>query len=87
MENWKENIIKAYSEGKIIQSNHHTGDWNDFVPQNQVDRPNLDYGDKDNWRIKPEESWDFMSAEKIIQEQKNKQNITKSDKGYGALFD
>ena len=51
-DNKKELILKAYSEGKIIQSNH-SGDWSDFVPQNQVDKPNLDYGTIDNWRIKP----------------------------------
>lgn len=33
------------------------------------------------------ESWDFINAEKIIQEQKNKQNITQSNKSYGLLFE
>ena len=48
---WKELILDAYSKGKTIQSNH-SGKWSDFSPQNQVDRPNLNYGTKDNWRIK-----------------------------------
>lgn len=48
----KQELIRAYSIGKTIQSNH-SGKWEDFVPQNQVDRPNFDYGNIDNWRIKP----------------------------------
>jgi hypothetical protein len=48
---WKELILDAYSKGKTIQSNH-SGKWSDFSPQNQVDRPNLNYGTEDNWRIK-----------------------------------
>lgn len=48
----KEEILQAYSEGKTIQANH-SGKWTDFVSQNQVDKPNLDYGTLDNWRIKP----------------------------------
>jgi hypothetical protein len=50
--NWKELILEAYRNGKTIQANH-IGEWHDFVPQNQVDRPNLDYGTEDNWRVKP----------------------------------
>jgi len=49
---WKEQIALAYKQGKTIQANH-TGEWHDFIPQNQVDRPNLDHGTEDNWRIKP----------------------------------
>lgn len=51
MENWKESILQAYREGKIIQSNH-SGKWKDFIPQNQVDRPNVNYGSEKNWRVK-----------------------------------
>jgi len=49
----KEMLSKAYKEGKIIQFNS-SGEWKDFEPQNQVDRPNFDYK-IDNWRIKPGE--------------------------------
>lgn len=52
MEKTKESLLKAYKEGKTIQCNH-TGEWHDFIPQNQVDCPNFDYGTLDNWRIKP----------------------------------
>jgi hypothetical protein len=52
MEDWKQEILEAYKKGKTIQANH-TGEWHDFVPQNQVDRPNLDYGEEENWRVKP----------------------------------
>lgn len=49
----KEQILKAFKEGKTIQSKD--GDeWVDFIPQNQVDKPNLDYRGIDNWRIKGE---------------------------------
>lgn len=48
----KQQLLTAYSIGKTIQYNH-SGKWEDFVPQNQVDRPNFDYGNIDNWRIKP----------------------------------
>lgn len=50
--NTKESLLEAYRNGKTIQSNH-TGRWHDFIPQNQVDSPNFDYGTLDNWRIKP----------------------------------
>lgn len=49
--NWKEIILKGYNNNKTIQSNH-CGKWKDFVPQNQLDKPNLNYGDESNWRIK-----------------------------------
>lgn len=49
----KEQILKAFKEGKTIQSRN-GNEWKDFIPQNQVDKPNLDYGGIDNWRIKPE---------------------------------
>ena len=42
--------------------------------------------DKKNKESK-KESWNFMDAEKIIREQRNKQNITQSNKGYGLLFE
>lgn len=45
----------AYKSGKTIQSNHQ-GTWKDFVPQNQVDRPNFDHGLISNWRVKPDAS-------------------------------
>lgn len=50
---WKEEIMQAFNEGKTIQSNHSTGVWRDFRRHNQVDRPNVDYGNESNWRIKP----------------------------------
>lgn len=48
----KKILIKAYSDGKVLQSKR-SGEWVDFVPQNQIDTPNLDYGGVENWRIKP----------------------------------
>jgi hypothetical protein len=54
MEDWKQEILDAYIQGKTIQCNMPDGKWwHDFVPQNQLDRPNVDYGTKNNWRIKP----------------------------------
>lgn len=44
--------MKAFKEGKIIQSNNGS-EWKDFMPQNQLDIPNLDYRGACNWRIKP----------------------------------
>lgn len=52
IEDWKEIILEAYKQGKTIQSGGE-GDWEDFVPQNQLDRPNVDYGGENYWRIKP----------------------------------
>ena len=49
----KESLLKAYEEGKTIQSNF-SGDWKDFEPHNQLDRPNFEHGSLDNWRIKPQ---------------------------------
>ena len=45
-------IMEAYNKGQIVQCLYN-GKWNDFIPQNQVDRPNLDFQGIDNWRIKP----------------------------------
>ena len=53
METPKEIILKAFKEGKTIESRDGNG-WKDSIPQNQLDKPNLDYGGIDNWRIKPE---------------------------------
>ena len=53
MEKWKEEILEAYRQGKKIQTKSGTQDWHDFVPQNQLDRPNVNYGTQENWRIKP----------------------------------
>lgn len=52
MEKTKEMLLKAYKEGKTIQSKS-SGNWKDFEPQNQLDYPNFDYGSIENWRIKP----------------------------------
>jgi len=52
MKDKKEIILEAYKEGKTIQYNH-SGEWKDFIPHNQLDRPNLNYGTLDNWRVKP----------------------------------
>jgi hypothetical protein len=49
----KEELIDAWNNGKTIQSNHHNEPWHDFIKHNQVDRPNFDYGELCNWRIKP----------------------------------
>ena len=49
----KELILKAFKEGKTVQSKN-GNEWKDFIPQNQLDTPNLDYRGIDNWRIKPE---------------------------------
>jgi hypothetical protein len=50
---WKTAILEAYQNGRVIESKH-TGDWNwhAFVPHNQLDKPNLDYGEEKNWRIR-----------------------------------
>ena len=45
-------IMEAYNKGKKVQCLFR-GKWEDFVPQNQVDSPNLDFQGIDNWRIKP----------------------------------
>lgn len=49
----KEEMQKAFEEGKTIQSNHQ-GIWKDYERQNQVDRPNFDYGGEGHWRVKPD---------------------------------
>jgi hypothetical protein len=49
-----EQLNSAYQNGKTIQSNH-DGIWEDFIPHNQLDRPNFKYGGIDHWRIKPED--------------------------------
>lgn len=54
MEKWKEEILEAYRQGKKIQTRSGTQDWHDFVPQNQLDRPNVDHGYTGEWRIKPD---------------------------------
>jgi hypothetical protein len=51
---WKEQILEAFKQGKTIQCNHNTNFWSSFVPQNQLDRPNVNYGTEKNWRIKPD---------------------------------
>ena len=45
-------LIQAFEEGKTIQSNH-LGNWKDYVRQNQLDSPNFEYENIDNWRVKP----------------------------------
>ena len=50
----KGEILEAFSKGKTIQSNHDGKGWKDYERQNQLDKPNLDYGDISNWRIKPD---------------------------------
>ena len=54
MEN-KETLEEAYKSGKTIQCKS-SGQWKDFIPQNQLDKPNWEYTGINNWRIKPEES-------------------------------
>lgn len=54
MEYCQKDILKSYHDGKTIQSNH-SGEWREFEPQNQVDRPNVNYGTENNWRIKANE--------------------------------
>lgn len=53
MDKWKEEIMEAYCQGKTIQSNNFSAVWCDWVPQNQLDKPNLGFGSHNNWRIKP----------------------------------
>ena len=50
-----EKLEKAFREGKTIQSKS-SGEWVDFVRQNQLDSPNWDYKGVDNWRVKPDGS-------------------------------
>lgn len=55
-----ENLIMAYKSGKTIQSKS-SGEWKDFVPQNQVDSPNWEYMGIENWRIKPDDITEELS--------------------------
>ena len=48
-----EKVKLAYSQGKKVQSLDCYGRWEDFIPQNQLDKPNWEYSDK--WRVKPED--------------------------------
>jgi len=47
------NLIQSFEQGKTIQYNQ-SGNWKDYVRQNQLDSPNFEYGNIDNWRVKPE---------------------------------
>jgi hypothetical protein len=49
----KQELLEAYAQGKTIQSCNNKDVWTDFVPQNKLDRPNVNYGDINHWRIKP----------------------------------
>ena len=51
----REEILEAFKQGKTIQARKgKEEEWHDFIPQNQLDRPNINYGNWDNWRIKPD---------------------------------
>lgn len=43
-------IIDSFNNGKTVQFDSN-GKWIDFVPQNNLDKPNLKNGS--NWRVKP----------------------------------
>lgn len=60
----KDQLQYAWELGQVIQSNH-SGEWKDFEKQNQLDRPNFDYGNIENWRVKPESEMKYKS---ILQE-------------------
>lgn len=51
----KTKLMDAFESGKTLQVLRGK-EWLDFVPQNPLDRPNLDHGLlTTNWRIKPDE--------------------------------
>jgi hypothetical protein len=97
---WKEELLEAFKLGKTIQCNHNNlEEWHDYVPHNQIDRPNLGYGTKENWRIKPtadeerkeilEKSGTFKITpmmEEIIREEEEKQSNKKYSKDEMLLF-
>lgn len=51
----KASLLEAFKSGKTIQHCHHSADdvWYDFIPQNQLDKPNFNHGSLSNWRVKP----------------------------------
>ncbi len=53
MVNWQQEIIDAFNQGKTIQFKNTGEEWHDFERQNQLDKPNINYGYKEQWRIKP----------------------------------
>lgn len=95
---WEEVILAAFEQGKTIQINCNNEGWHDFIPQNQLDRPNV-RGNSDNWRIKPtadeerkeilEKSGTFKITpmmEEIIREEEEKQSNKKYSKDEMLLF-
>jgi hypothetical protein len=53
MVDWQQEILEAFNQGKTIQFKNTGEEWHDFERQNQLDKPNLNYGYKEQWRIKP----------------------------------
>lgn len=50
---WVEVILAAFEQGKTIQVKNNNNEWHDFERQNQLDKPNINYDNQENWRIKP----------------------------------
>lgn len=55
----QEKLIKAWNEGKTIQSKS-SGKWKDYERQNQLDSPNWEYGGIENWRVKNDDNDEDM---------------------------
>jgi hypothetical protein len=72
MVDWQQAIIDAFNQGKTIQFQNVGEKWHDFERQNQLDRPNVNYGYKEQWRIKPYET-------------ERKEILEKSDSGHISL--
>jgi hypothetical protein len=84
MKKWQQDILEAFEQGKTIQANHNSTYWHDYVPQNQLDRPNLEYGTEANWRVKPFKSAGFgtmpkEAGEPPFKEYRNNECFTKED--------
>jgi hypothetical protein len=75
MEKWKEEILEGFKQGKTIQSRFLSEDWKDFERQNQLDRPNLNLGTLENWRIKPDYK---AEKEQILKDSGSDLNISDS---------
>lgn len=73
MVDWQQEILEAFNQGKTIQFKNTGEEWHDFERQNQLDKPNINYGYREQWRIKP----DYDTERKEI--------LEKSDRGHISL--
>lgn len=99
MTDWQQKIMDAFNQGKTIQFKNTGQEWQDFERQNQLDKPNVNNGYKEQWRIKPtvdeerkeilEKSGTFKITpmmEEIIREEEEKQSNKKYSKDEMILF-